>query len=382
MTEPRTASAAQTCDWLTLIRAPGVGAVTLMRLLQRFGNPRGVLDAGDAAWRDIGLDAPARTWLAHPDQRRLDDDIQWLAQSGHHLITTDSALYPTRLAEVAGAPPALFVVGDPEVLDTVQLATVGSRNPTAGGRALAREFADCLARSGLVITSGLALGVDGEAHRGAVDAGGLSVAVCATGLDRVYPARHRELAHAVAEQGALVSEFPPGTPPLARHFPQRNRIISGLSLGVLVVEAARRSGSLITARLALEQGREVFAIPGSIHNPLARGCHRLIREGAKLVESADDILEELGPLIGRSTTPPAAADQRTPAAPAPELDLEYQQLLDHMGFDPVRVDDIVERGELTPESVSSMLLMLELRGLVAHTSGGTYIRLKQGHTHE
>lgn len=364
----------QVQDWLLLIRTPGVGAITLARLLEHFGDPHTAVQAGDQAWRDAGLDAPARSWLAQPDQRRLELDLEWLAQPHHYLITPTSPLYPTRLTENTGGPPALFVVGDPEVLGTVQLAIVGSRNPTAGGRNSAREFAACLAQAGLVITSGLALGIDGEAHQGALDHGGLSIAVCGTGLDRVYPARHRELARALAEQGALVSEFPPGTPPHGSHFPQRNRIISGLSVGVLVVEAARRSGSLITARMALDQGREVFAMPGSIHNPLARGCHRLIREGAKLVETADDILEELAPLVGQSA--PSSTQTRPSAAPASELDAQYQHLLDHMGFDPVRVDDIVERSALTPADVSSMLLLLELRGIVTHTSGGTYTRLK------
>jgi DNA processing protein len=226
-----------------------------------------------------------------------------------------------------------------------------------------------------VITSGLALGIDAAAHQGALDAGGQTIAVMGTGLDRVYPASNRELAHRIAEQGALISELSPGTPPLAQNFPRRNRIISGLSLGVLVVEAAQRSGSLITARCALDQGRDVFAIPGSIHNPLSRGCHELIRNGAKLVETAEHILEELGSLalgeITSSQTTTGAVENRA------ELDKEYLQLLEQMAYDPVSVDELVSRSGLTPEQLSSMLLVLELEGYVASSHGGRYTRTRK-----
>jgi DNA processing protein len=296
----------------------------------------------------------------------------WLAAPGNHLLRLDDPRYPDLLRQIPDPPPVLYVRGDPAALGNLQLAIVGSRNPTRGGLENARAFAAHLAGAGLTITSGLALGIDAAAHEGALAAGGTTIAVTGTGLDRVYPARHRELAHRIAGQGALVSEFPPGTPPRPAHFPQRNRIISGLSLGTLVVEAARRSGSLVTARHALEQGREVFAIPGSIHNPLARGCHALIRQGAKLVETADDILEELGALAVAVT-----ADATAPDAPAGagELDPEYRRLLDALGHDPLPIDELVARSGLTAESVSSMLLILELQGYVAPEAGGRYARI-------
>jgi len=267
------------------------------------------------------------------------------------------------------------VRGDVQTLKLPQLAIVGSRNPSASGRETARELAKFLSRSGISIISGLAEGIDCAAHQGALEAEGpgVTIAVTGTGLDLVYPRGHRELAHRVAESGALVSEFPPGTKARPEHFPRRNRIISGLSLGTLVVEAALRSGSLITARLAAEQGREVFAIPGSIHNPLARGCHSLIRQGAKLVETASDVLEELGVLIGSSGA------RRDEAAPAPisdvELDADYRKLLSEMGFDPISVDHLVQRTGLTADAVSSMLLLLELEGLVSALDGGRYCRV-------
>ncbi|NHZ69869.1 MAG: DNA-protecting protein DprA, partial [Thermotogales bacterium] len=294
------------------------------------------------------------------------------------LLTCLDPGYPALLKEIPDPPALLFVHGDPDYLNQPQLAVVGSRNPSHDGAALAREFSAHLASSGLTITSGLATGIDGAAHQGALQAGGGTVAVTGTGLDRVYPAKHRQLAHQIAENGALVSEFPPGTLPLPENFPRRNRIISGLSLGTLVVEAALRSGSLITAHAALEQGREVFAIPGSIHNPLARGCHALIREGAKLVETGDHILEELASLVtlclsqaNDGVTPKSAAGiSENPA----NLDAEYFNLLDLMGYEPVSVDQLVQRSGLTPEQVSSMLLLLELENHVNSSPGGRYSR--------
>lgn len=298
----------------------------------------------------------------------------WLDQPGHHLLTPADAAYPQRLREIPNPPQQLFVDGDPEVLSTVQLAIVGSRNPTPAGRQRARDFAAYLAGRGLVITSGLALGIDGAAHAGALDADGLTVAVAATGLDTVYPHRHRTLAERIREQGCIVSEFAPGTEPRRSHFPSRNRIISGLSLGTLVVEAARSSGSLITARLAGEQGREVFAIPGSIDNPLSRGCHALIRNGAKLVEEAADILVELAPMMDNGRSEPernASADGREEP-----MDEEHARLLAHLDEAPCTLDILARRSGMAVEAVSSMLLILELQGWVAIAPGGGYQKVR------
>jgi len=287
------------------------------------------------------------------------------------VLTLSDPDYPPLLRCITDAPTVLFLRGDPTCLSGALLAVVGSRHPTRPGEETARSFARALARQGLGVVSGLAVGIDAAAHRGALDAGGVTVAVAAHGPDSVYPPRHRELAERIAAGGALVSEFLPGTPPLREHFPRRNRVISGLSLGVLVVEAAVRSGSLITARLAGEQGREVFAIPGSIHNPMARGCHRLIRQGAKLVETVADLIEELGWREG-----PAAPSGRVDDAPAPlpELDADYVTVLDAMGYDPATVDVLVQRTGLTPQALSSMLLSLELRGIVDPLPGSGYVR--------
>jgi DNA processing protein len=257
-----------------------------------------------------------------------------------------------------------------------QLAIVGTRNPTPGGRETASGFAEYLARAGLVITSGLALGVDGAAHEGALRAEGATVAVMATGADQIYPGRHRGLAERILKAGAVITEMPLGTQPLPALFPQRNRIISGLSLGTLVVEAALRSGSLITARLAMEQAREVFAIPGSIHNPLARGCHRLIRQGAKLVESVQDILEELAPQLMAVLQDTGSQPERETGDIPEELDSDYQKLLEAMSFDPVSIDLLVERSSLTAQEIASMLLILELNGHICVRQGGLYQRLR------
>ena len=251
-----------------------------------------------------------------------------------------------------------------------QLAIVGSRNPTPAGAENARAFARALAGSGLTITSGFALGIDAAAHRGALEGNGGTVAVVGTGVDRVYPARHHQLAHQIADRGVIVSEYPLGTAPLRENFPRRNRIISGRSLGALVVEAALRSGSLITARLASEQGREVFAIPGSIHSPLSKGCHQLIRQGAKLVETAGDVIEELAALVG-SLREVSEASCETSSVPGEETN----PLLEYLGYDPIDIDTLVERSGLTPEAISSMLLSMELAGEVQTCAGGKYQRI-------
>lgn len=298
----------------------------------------------------------------------------WLARPGHAMLRRGDSDYPALLDAIDGAPEVLYVRGDPSVLHLPCLAIVGSRNPTQGGAQNAFEFARYLAQHGFCIVSGLAAGIDAAAHEGALAAGGRTVAFLGHGIDTVYPPRNRELAEAITHQGALVTEFPLGTPPKRELFPQRNRLISGLSFGTVVIEAARRSGSLITARLAGDQGREVFALPGSIHNPMARGCHRLIREGAKLVESAADIVDELGALAGHvlqfSEQEPSL--ERTTTR---NDDAEYRNLLELLGHDPVNINELASRSGLTIEQVSSMLLILELDGKVEKMSGGRYALL-------
>ncbi|MBI5612270.1 MAG: DNA-protecting protein DprA [Gammaproteobacteria bacterium] len=359
--------------WLALSRTPGLGGRDVVDLLARFGTLETILAARRAELAEV---LPEKTQtvaaiLAGIDTGQTDAELRWLEIPGNHLVTLDDADYPPLLREIADPPICLFVRGVRALLLQPQFAIVGSRNPTPGGRLNAEAFGEALARAGLVVTSGLAMGIDGCAHRAALAAGGATVAVAATGLDRVYPSDHHELAHRIAEHGALVSESPLGTPPRRENFPQRNRLISGLSLGVLVVEAALKSGSLITARLAAEQGREVFAIPGSIHSPLARGCHRLIRQGAKLVETAQDILEELAPLAQAAQERAGSGAGARPAGLEPAL----AGLLDQLGYDPVAPDTLVERTGLTAEAVSSMLLQMELRGLIAACPGGRYQRI-------
>jgi len=360
------------------LRAPGVGPARFARLLEHFGSAAAVFAADRAEWGCLDLPGAALDYLSAPDWRRVEADLIWLEQSGNHLLALADPRYPPLLRQIAYPPPLLFVHGDPNCLRTPQLAIVGTRNPTPLGRETAHRFAQHLAEVGMLVASGLALGIDTAAHQGALASStGRTIAVMGTSLDRVYPAKNRDLAHAIAERGALVSELPTGTPAVAGNFPQRNRLISGLALGVLVVEAAARSGSLITARLALEQGREVFAIPGSIHNPLAKGCHTLIREGAKLVETAADILEELGSLAAAGAIEsPAETASETVSSGVDSLDEEYRRLLEAMGDEPCGIDLLIERCGLTAEVVSSMLLILELGGFTAAIPGGLYCRLK------
>lgn len=300
-------------------------------------------------------------------------ELDWAKDPNHHLICRGSRDYPELLGQIPGPPERLYVAGNLDALHMPSLAIVGSRNPTSQGRRNAYEFARYLGRSGFCIVSGLAQGIDTAAHEGALDGGAMTIAFLGHGIDRVYPPSNRELAARIAMQGALCSEFVMGTAPRREHFPVRNRLISGLSLGTLVVEAATRSGSLISARLAGEQGREIFAIPGSIHNPLSRGCHRLIRQGAKLVESGADIVSELGPLVRHLMQAPVEAGAS--AATAPGKDTNYEVLLDLLGFDPATADELSARSGLTIDQVSSMLLILELEGKVESQAGGRYSRL-------
>lgn len=356
-----------------LARAPGLTAERMRAAIAELGSLER-LAAGGRELARIELPQSTRAFLGSPDHTAVEADLRWIERSGCHLVPCTSAEYPPLLAQTTGAPPVLYVLGNTAVLSAPQLAMVGSRNPTASGRTTAREFARFFAGCGLAVTSGLALGIDAASHEGALAAGGVTIAVCGHGLDHVYPREHRALAERIRQCSALVSEFAPGTPPLRENFPQRNRIISGLSLGTLVVEAARSSGSLITARCAAEQGREVFAIPGSIHSPLSKGCHQLIREGAKLVETGEDVLSELKISLRTqqlAVNPTPSADG---AASRSALDKEYEMLLDALGFEPAGIDALAERTGLPSESIASMLLILELEGRVAPNPGGRYCR--------
>ncbi|NJD30352.1 MAG: DNA-protecting protein DprA [Gammaproteobacteria bacterium] len=364
--------------WLTLARASSLHAGHLRRPEGPPVPPLALLGESRAGLSALGLGDAAAEAIRNPDTAGIESDERWLAGPGRRLVTWGSHEYPALLASIDDAPLVLFVEGAVDTLSMPQLAIVGSRNPTAIGRDTATQFARHLAEVGLTITSGLALGIDAAAHRGALQARGRTVAVLGCGLDRIYPRENTELAREVASSGTLVSDLPTGVRPLKQHFPRRNRIISGLSVGTLVVEAALQSGSLITARLTAEQGREVFAIPGSIHSPLSRGCHRLIRQGAKLVESADDIFAELGALL--ASLEPAMRAEATDAQEdsGPALDKEYEILLDALGFEPAGVDVLVARTGFKPDAVASMLLILELDGRIAQQPGGLFCRRLPG----
>jgi DNA processing protein len=361
--------------WLVLLRAPGLGAAGLRGLIDRHGSAATALAQARSEARVPEL---ARVWLAAPDESLLARDTAWLEDAQHHLIVWGSDDYPTLLRYVQGAPAALFVAGDPTRLWAPQIAIVGARSASIAGLANARSFAKALVHAGNVVTSGLAEGIDGAAHAAALDAGGATIAVLGTGPDLVYPRRHEALAARIIAQGALVSEFPPGTPGKPEHFPRRNRIISGLSLGTLVVEASLNSGSLITARLAAEQGREVFALPGSIHCPLARGCLKLIRDGAKLVETADEVLADLhgvGSALAeglrrRLGVAPGLFDGAArPALENHADDPDYARLMASMAHAPTALDELAAGTGLPVAALSSMLLVLELEGAVIAENG-------------
>jgi DNA processing protein len=357
--------------WLRLVLTPGVGNESARKLLAAFGLPAAIFDQSVSALRAVVSERLAIALQAPPDALTAETERaeQWLACDQHHLLTLGDAAFPSALLEMADPPLMLYVVGQLTALNLPnKIAIVGSRNPTPQGEINARQFSAALGEAGLCIVSGLALGVDGAAHEGALDVGAATIAVVGTGLDRVYPKRHHDLAHRITEQGAIVSEYPLGTPPLPAHFPQRNRIIAGLCQGTLVVEAAVASGSLITARLASEMGREVFAIPGSIHAPQARGCHALIRQGAKLVESAQDVLEDLQ--LG-----PAAPALPDSAAPEPS---DPDGLLKAMGFDPVSLDALQARTGLDTATLQGKLFELEMQGDVSRLPGGLLQRTAQG----
>jgi DNA processing protein len=357
--------------WLRLALTEGVGSVTARELLGHFGLPEYIFSAGFPALQKrvpeklaYALSAP----ISDEMQAQIDKTLAWAAQPGNAVLTLADSTYPQALLSISDPPPLLYAKGQIALLNGTALAIVGSRNATIQGMQNADHFAQILSQAGLTIVSGLGLGIDAAAHAGGMTRTGSTIAVVGTGLDIVYPARHRDLAHRIADQGCLLSEYPLGTPAIATNFPRRNRLISGLALGVLVVEAAAHSGSLITARCALDQGRDVFAIPGSIHSPLSKGCHQLIRQGAKLVESAQDILEELRlPQIVSAL--PAPPDNTTQGDPA------IQTLLAAAGHDPVSIDQLVARTALSAAAIQAQLLTLEMQGNIELLAGGLYRRL-------
>lgn len=360
--------------WCSLLRASGVGSKTFAMILAACESPVAFFSLPES---EIKRRLPTISVARWRDWREAygsgEEDLRWWqADEAHHILLFDDPRYPARLRDIDDPPPVLFVHGDYGLLSVAQLAIVGSRHASQGAMQISHAFARDLVQSGMVITSGLAYGIDAYAHQGALAAGGYTIAVTGTGLDRVYPAKHRELAHKIVEQGALVSELPIGTGVRQSHFPRRNRIISGLSLGVLVVEASIQSGSLITARLAAEQGREVFAIPHSIHNPLGKGCHYLLKQGAKLTENAEDILSELPSF---SSVLSHAVSESQPIEKASELDAQAQALLQAIDYSPTSLDEIAARTKLTDGEISAMLLMFELEGLVEALAGQRYQRL-------
>jgi DNA processing protein len=362
--------------WLTLLRIPSTGPVTVRLALDQCPDVLALTRASPHTLRALGFNEAAATFMACAPSSETLADHAWLATSGAVLLPFTHANYPAQLAALNDAPLALFVLGRPALLRLPQLAIVGSRYPTAAGQRIATLMSQQLCAAGLTITSGLARGIDAAAHRAALDCNGATIAVCGTGLDQCYPAANRALFQRIREQGALVSEFPPGTPPRAHNFPRRNRIISGLSRGVAVIEAAADSGSLITARRALDQGREVFAVPGSPLNPLAAGCLELLRNGAHLVRDATDILTEISISIEENIVANQRPAIKTQALrPGPVLDKDYEMLLDALGFEPASIDDLVARTGLAAGSVASMMLILELDGRVEARPGALYNRV-------
>jgi DNA processing protein len=349
--------------WLVLSLIRGLGGEGARRLLNEFGSPDAIFAASSLSLKAFTQPAVAAAINLGIHEDIITPVFDWLEDSNNHIVTLADGDYPQSLLNISDPPLLLYVKGRLDLLNQPAFAIVGSRHATPQGIKNAEAFSESLSHQGLCIISGMAHGIDAAAHRGGLKARGSSIAVVGTGLDKVYPAANRGLAHALAHQGVLISEFPLGTPPLAPNFPRRNRIISGLGLGCLVVEASLQSGSLITARLAMEQGRDVFAIPGSIHSPQSKGCHSLIKQGAKLVETAQDVLEELAGLVSVVTPTGCATTDTNPA------------LLEYLGYDPIDMDTLSTRSGLTVSELSAMLLALELDGLVSKLPGGLYQRL-------
>jgi DNA processing protein len=361
--------------WMALSRAPALNVSILSAALERLGGIAGFIESSDEARHGAGIPVAAREYLRSAASSPSTLEQAWLKVPRHELVAFTDPRYPASLRGLERRPIALYVAGDAQVLNDPQLAIVGSRNPTAAGRDTAFEFAESLAGCGLAITSGLAEGIDSAAHRGALAGQGITLAVLGNGVDRIYPRSNRRLSEEISFRGAVISEFPLGTPPRRENFPQRNRIIAALSMGTLVVEAARRSGSLITARLAGDQNRELFAVPGSIHNPLSRGCHELIRQGAKLTETVADILSELNFSAFFAGVRRGPDDLNPVPGIEAGMDKEHKILLDALGFDPADLDMLVVRTGFKAEAVSSMMLILELEGHVQAAPGGRYSRV-------
>lgn len=361
--------AADLRHWLRLCLIPGIGPERQRALLANFGLPERIFTAGQFALAQVIGERLARTLLTRDNLPAVERALAWASEPGNAILTLSDTAYPPSLLHTADPPSLIYLKGKLDLLQAPALAIVGARNATPQGLANAEAFARSFSAAGLTVISGLALGVDAAAHAGALREAGSSIAVIGTGANRIYPSRNAELARQLASEGLILSEFPLDTPPAAHNFPRRNRIISGLARGVLVVEAAVDSGSLITARMAAEQGREVFAIPGSIHSPLARGCHLLIKQGAKLVESAADVLDELS-----WQKPAPSAGMVSAESPHDSAD-EGLPLLDAMGFDPVGPDALLARSGLTPDALFAMLTMLELEGRVARLPGGNFQRI-------
>ncbi len=357
--------------WLALNQTPGIGAIGFQRLLHHFDHASEVFSADTGELRQLGLRANTLRGLQKPDWHEVEKQQSWALQPGNNVITSACRGYPDLLRQISDPPPVLFVSGRVDLLSSPQIAVVGSRKPSPGGQQNAKQLSQKLSQHGLLITSGLAYGIDAAAHQGALSADVPTIAVLGSGLDNIYPRRHQHLARRISEEGVLLSEWAPTTVPLSHHFPRRNRIISGLSLATLVIEASEKSGSLITARLALEQGREVMAVPGSIQNPMAAGCNRLIQDGATLVSNHQDVLNNLNGFLLLSPV----QTSNLPASAKPKLDPYQHKVLYSVDYDPTSIDSIVVQSGLTIEQVSSILLALELLGQLSSAPGGMYYRL-------
>jgi DNA processing protein len=375
LNQPADIQHSDVAQWLGLNQTPGLGNAALCQLLTKFGSPAAIYNASISQLREVVDAEIARKISQGVDIDAITPTLDWLKKDYAHIVTLADSEYPKKLLEINNPPAVLYAIGHLHWLNHPSIAMVGSRSATPQGEKNAENFAQSLCELGLCVVSGMALGIDGAAHRGALKANGATIAVVGTGLDIVYPARHRDLAHKITERGLIISEFPLGTPSKAQNFPRRNRLISGLSLGCLVVEANIDSGSLITARLATEQGREVFAIPGSIHSPVAKGCHLLIKQGAKLVENTLDILEEIKNLLPITKPSNSPNGLIGPIAESTESAPEVNTVLALMGFDAINFETMLTLSGLTTETLSAMLMVLELDGKITVLAGNKYQRL-------